>query len=148
MRLLFISLALGILSGCTNKAEQKKKFRGHVAANYILIGITTEGNFALIGKIVGGWQEAGVDFVNALNLEKSDFSGIDEFMGKMRENKEADIELYMAVNDLYDVGVKVNNLMSSQAGYSLFTFVAKAKALKEEWDTKKARVELLLKSSE
>lgn len=148
MRLFISSLFICLLIGCANKENQKKEFRGHVAANYVLIVVQTELNFGLIGEVLKGWQEYGVDYANNLNLEKSDFSGIDEFMGKMRKNKEADIELYLAVNDLYDVAVKVDTLKSSQGGYSLLTYVAKAKSLKEEWDTKKSRVELLVKSSE
>lgn len=148
MKFVTASLIFFLLSGCANKEEQKKEFRGHVAANYVLIVVQTEMNFGLIGKILEGWQEYGVDYANNLNLDEGDFSGIDEFMGKMRKNKEADIELYMAVNDLYDVAVKVDGLKSSQAGYSLLTYVAKAKSLKEEWDTKKSRVELLVKSIE
>ena len=148
MQFVTASLIFLLLSGCANKEEQKKEFRGHVAANYVLIVVQTEMNFGLIGKILEGWQEYGVDYANNLNLDEGDFSGIDEFMAKMRTNKEADIELYMAVNDLYDVAVKVDGLKSSQAGYSLLTYVAKAKSLKEEWDTKKSRVELLVKSIE
>ena len=131
MKSLITAILIFLIAGCSNKEEQKKDFHGNVAANYILIVFATELNFGAIGELLEGWQKYGVDFANVSKLKKSDFSGIDDYMAKIREGKEVDIELYMAVTDLYDTAVKVDSLKTSTGGHSLLTYVAKAKSLKE-----------------
>lgn len=140
IRIIIASILISLLTGCANKEEQKKVFRANVAANYILIVFSTESNFGLIGQMLDGWQKFGIQFANNLKYEKSDFTDIDQYIGKIRETKEADIELYMAVLDLYDTAVKVDSLKTSTGGYSLLTYVAKAKSLKEDWDVKKTKL--------
>jgi hypothetical protein len=145
MKLIFV-LFLCLLSGCSNKEEQKKKFRGNVAANYILLVVATESSFSAIAERLKLAQEYGMNVAGQLELKKSDFKTIDDFISKMRESKETDIELYMAVVDLYDTAVKVDSLKASPEGYSFLTYVAKVKTLKEDWDVKKNKVELLMKN--
>ena len=146
MHLLIVSLLCFLISGCSNNEAQKKQFSRNVSASYVLLVFQTESNFSLIGTTLQNWQQYGLEFANKLEMGKSDFKTDEDLIRKIRENKEVNIELYMAVVDLYDIAVKVDSLKASQGGYSLFTYAAKRQALKEEWESKKNKVKLLMKN--
>ena len=103
----------------------------------------TQANFVLIGQLLQGWKKSGVDFANNLKYDKTDFGPIKNLIGELRESKEVDNEFCMAVVDLYETAVKVDSLKTSAAGYSLLSYLEMAKSLKETWDVKRDKLELL-----